>query len=53
MTVAERVRKYRQRQRAGRAVLCIEVDEVTLIARLIDEELLKPMMADDPAASRL
>jgi hypothetical protein len=50
MTVAERVRKCRARQRAGRVVLCVEADEMPLIEALIVAKLLEPTQADDPAA---
>jgi hypothetical protein len=50
LTVAERKRKQRARQRAGRAMLCIEVDEIALIDALIVARFLPRAQADDPMA---
>lgn len=49
-TVSFRVREHRARQKAGRVVLAVEVDEVKLVAALIDSRLLDATAADDREA---
>jgi hypothetical protein len=44
---AERARRYRDRQRAGRMVLVLEVDEVETADALIAAGYLAPHHADD------
>jgi hypothetical protein len=43
-------RRWRARQRNGRCLLKIEVDEVALIVGLVDNGFLSPALADDPVA---
>lgn len=50
MTARDRQRRYRDRRRAGRRVLRIEVDDVDLAERLIASGFLARVDADDPAA---
>lgn len=45
-----RQRRYRERQKSGRRVLQIEVDEVELAAALERLNLLDPLKADDGEA---
>ena len=47
---AERMRRHRQRARAGRVALTIEASEVDLSETLIDAGILKPGAADDRRA---
>jgi hypothetical protein len=50
MSGAERQRAWRQRQKAGLAVLEIEVDAIALADTLIEARLLDPNLADDRTA---
>jgi hypothetical protein len=47
---AQRQRRRRERQRAGKALLRIEVDEVGLAEALCRHGFLAPLKADDKAA---
>jgi hypothetical protein len=49
-TSADRQRDYRARQRSGKRVYCIALDEVALVAKLLEAapELLDETDADDP-----
>jgi hypothetical protein len=42
-------RAYRQRRKAGRIVVELEVDEAKITAALIEARLLSPLLADDRA----
>ncbi len=46
----ERQRRYRERQKAGRRVIMIEIDEVETAAALERLHLLNPLYADDDEA---
>jgi hypothetical protein len=48
-TTAARQRLHRQRERAGLAVLRVEVDEIALTEKLIEGSFLDPADADDRA----
>ncbi|MBY5530535.1 hypothetical protein [Rhizobium leguminosarum] len=50
MGAAERQRRYRDRRKAGRRVLQIEIDEVELAAALERLHFLSPLDADDDEA---
>lgn len=50
MGAAERQRRYRDRRKAGRRVLQIEIDEVELAAALEMLRFLDPQKADDDEA---
>ncbi|MGR9204115.1 hypothetical protein ACU8OG_09260 [Rhizobium leguminosarum] len=50
MGAAERQRRYRERRKAGRRVLQIEIDEVELTAALERMKILSPLDADDDGA---
>ncbi|WP_143540767.1 hypothetical protein [Rhizobium sp. L43] len=50
MGAAERQRRYRDRRKAGRRVLQIEIDEVELAAALERLHFLNPLEADDDEA---
>ncbi|WP_085859436.1 hypothetical protein [Rhizobium sp. TAL182] len=50
MGAAERQRRYRDRRKAGRRVLQIEIDEVELADALERLHLLDPLEADDDEA---
>jgi hypothetical protein len=47
---ADRLRRHRARQRAGRVVVSVEVDEVVVSEFLITASLLDATQADDRAA---
>jgi hypothetical protein len=47
---AERLRRFRQRERAGRFILAFEADEIETIALLIAGGFLNPAEADQPRA---
>jgi hypothetical protein len=47
--VAQWSREYRQRRKAGRIVVNLEVDEAKITAALIEARLLSPLQADDRA----
>ncbi|MGF7163139.1 hypothetical protein FHS85_004797 [Rhodoligotrophos appendicifer] len=49
---SDRVRRYRKRQREGRIVLMIEVDEANLVDVLTHSGVLSPLMADDHESIR-
>ena len=49
MSAAARKRRYRERQRAGLAVLPIPADPVHVAAVLVDAGYLSPHADDDPA----
>ena len=51
-SAAARMRQYRARQKAGRTVLFVEVDEVLLINGLIEARLLAAEQSDDREAIR-
>lgn len=46
----ERQRRYRERQKAGRRVLMLEIDEVEIAAVLEKLRFLNPLSADDDEA---
>lgn len=46
MSPAERMRRHRKRQRAGRRVLLVEIDEVAIEHVLISHGYLDPLRAD-------
>jgi hypothetical protein len=48
MSAAERQRRYRERQREGRRVVMVEIDEAALSDVLVETGHLSPVMADDP-----
>lgn len=52
MGAAERQRRYRDRRKAGRRVLQIEIDEVELAAALERLKILSPLDADDDETLR-
>ncbi|MGO6907400.1 hypothetical protein ACC684_24780 [Rhizobium ruizarguesonis] len=52
MGAAERQRRYRDRRKAGRRVLQIEIDEVELAAALQRLHFLGPLDADDDETLR-
>jgi hypothetical protein len=45
-------RKWRARQRAGRILLQLEIDETDLVISLVDRGLLDPLQADNKRAIR-
>jgi hypothetical protein len=47
--MAQWSKAYRQRRRAGRIVVEVEVDEAKITAALIEARLLSPLQADDRA----
>jgi hypothetical protein len=47
---AARSRRYRQRQRDGRRVFLVEVDECDATSWLVHDRLLDTALADDPRA---
>ncbi|MBX4991409.1 hypothetical protein ABID08_003270 [Rhizobium binae] len=51
-TSRERQRRYRDRRKAGRRVLQIEIDEVELTAALERLKILSPLDADDDETLR-
>ena len=46
-TAAARMRSYRARQRAGRVLVSVELDETDLVATLVAHGFLDPCEADD------
>jgi hypothetical protein len=49
-SVADRVREHRARKRSGVALITVAVDEVALVAALVEAGLLDVNMADDQGA---
>jgi hypothetical protein len=47
---AARLRRHRERQKAGRLCVTVEIDEVALAVALIDAKLLPPELENDRAA---
>jgi hypothetical protein len=50
MSAADRVREYRARKKTGAIMITVAVDEASLVAALIDANLLDANCADDHAA---